>query len=198
VAELATDNFNRANADDLGSNWTGVTGLDRFHILSNAAERILGEDSADFYNGVSWPNDQYSQVVIKTVGPDVEGFGAGPMVRAASGAMTLYFAVPHTGECELFKIVSGSWTLLAQGGTAPSVDDVLYLEAQGTALKTKLNGSDELSTTDSDISSGNAGIYGGANGEASTADDWAGGDFVAGGGATPFGYRPLLLQGVGA
>ena len=74
---------------------------------------------------------------------------------------------------------------------------MLYLEAQGTSLVLKVNGSTVVSVTDSSISSGNAGL-GGRNfaSDSPKYDDWSGGDF-GGGGGTPL-FLCSLLNGLGA
>src|SRR5437868_14876954 len=85
--QLASDNFNRSNANPIGGNWTGVTNNNQ--IVSNAVQPngTNNAEHSSYYNQLSWPNDQYSEVSITTLTGSVQ---AGPCVRMATGANSMY------------------------------------------------------------------------------------------------------------
>lgn len=197
MSVLATDDFNRANNADLGANWTpisdGNSGGDNFTITSNAAVST-GPDAADCcegYTGISWPNDQWSEVTYGTAGADALGAGDGPCVRTVAGTPSTfdYYRLIASGAgWELGKFVDGAFTSIASGaGTTWADGDRAYLEVQGTTLIVKKNttngagGTTVTTQTDSSIASGNPGIAHSTSDTASKIDSWQGGDFVAGG-----------------
>lgn len=195
MAVLATDNFNRPDSTDLGTTWDVVPGVVNCQIVSNAvrasADNAVCEES---YNGVTWPDDQYSQVTLTVIGADTY---AGPLVRASAADWTFYLSEAAPSEIRLFKTVSGTWTQIGSFSGTVSSGDVIRLEAQGTTIRAFQNGTQRISTTDSSISSGRAGIH--VMLEPSipldrvVLDDWEGGDFGAAGGKV----QRLMLLGVG-
>src|SRR5262245_56045692 len=133
MTQLASDNFTRANSTGLGSNWTAVTGQGTFDISSNKAVcHDVTLDSAEFYNAISWPNDQYSEVTvaaIPTTGTDLAGIGC--VVRASASANTFYrcFATGTSGHFYLKKIVAGTGTLLSSVAGSVVTGDKIRLVA---------------------------------------------------------------------
>ncbi len=178
---LATDDFNRTDAANLGANWTVPTGCTAIPVVSNQCSAGTWGPPIEFYNGVSWPDDQYAQLVITSVSTSTDS-GMGPAVRVTSGG-DAYFAQATTSEIRLYKRVSGGYTQLGSDAAAATANDVLYIEAQGTSILVKKNGSTIIGpVTDSSIASGNAGIW--TTDIANAGDDWEGGDFEVGG-STP-------------
>lgn len=178
MSTLATDNFNRANSPNLGANWTIPTAdANALPITSN--EVTQGTFPAvEYYSAISWPNDQYAQLVMKSVSTTSDS-GIGPAVRVTSGG-NLYLAQATTVETRLYKRVSGIYTQLGSDGAGAAANDVIYIEVQGTSVLVKKNGVTVVGpVTDSAIGAGNAGIW--STNIANTADDWEGGDFAAGG-----------------
>lgn len=89
--------------------------------------------------------------------------GYGPAVRCASGSQNRYFAtINHaaTSNLSLFKIFSGSGTLLNQWTVSYVAGATLRLSVVGTTLTVTYNGSVVGTATDSSITSGSAGLYG--------------------------------------
>ncbi len=80
----------------------------------------------------------------------------------------------------LVRRINFDYVELRTGSLAFSVDDVLTLEASGTTLTCKKNGTSFWTQTDSNIASGNPGVADiSANALDFTAgDDWEGGDLV--------------------
>jgi hypothetical protein len=188
MAVLATDNFNRADSTDLGASWDVVPGESNCQIVANAVRAGVGggADCSESYNGVTWPNDQYSQIVIVSLSDRF----VGPVVRASTSANTLYLVECATTNIYLYKVVSASGTLLVNYSGTVSVGDIIRLEAQGTTLRVFQNGTQRISTTDTSIASGRAGIHinlPGSQFDTAVLDNWEGGDFSTGGGGPLFG-----------
>lgn len=183
MAVLATDTFDRANADPIGGNWTTAGTYAALKIASNVAvPSNQGADGAAYYNAISWPNDQYSQLKV-TGGTGGSGVGFGALTRQATGATnTNYRCVVDRGatnNVEMGKTVAGTFTSLKSFSNTWVDSDVLRLESQGTSHRIYRNGT-QISTTatDSAIASGNAGMFYSSD-EASTGNDWEGGDFTS-------------------
>jgi len=181
MSVLATDDFNRGDNADLGANWT--PNFNSFKIVSNVAEPNSVSGNVERYSGLTWPNDQYSQAALTGTLSTTDDEGCGPGVRCSTAsANTLYLAQADTngsGHARVYKVVDGSYTNLLNATQAWSVNDVYYLEIQGTTLIQKRNGTQiGSSATDSAIAAGAAGVWGvQARG---TLDNWEGGDFAAG------------------
>lgn len=179
---LATDNFNRADADPIGGNWTTGPSSGAMKIATNIATTSTGTDSAAYYNALAWPNDQYSLANITSV---TAGGGAGPcvLVRMSAAAQTFYRVAADraaSGNVQLAKAVAGSFTTL-WNRTATVIDgDILKLSAQQTSLDVYISGVAVGATaTDSAITAGNTGIgYSSNDGGPTTVDNWEGGDFA--------------------
>lgn len=208
---LATDNFNRADATDLGANWTDITNE------AGANLGISGNTAADdvtvsarkgaFYSAITWPDDQYAEATAAAF--DVDNGKLSVMVRVASAAQSHYdggFSSEFAGNDDqrVWKYVTGTGTSLATQATPVAVNDLLNIEAQGTTLKFFVNGTQQLGNiTDTALTSGNAGLgLRGVTANSAKIDDWSGGDFVAAGGdddafedesVIPW---PLLLGGI--
>ena len=69
LSALASDNFNRANANPIGGNWTQLStaaGFQPAQIVSNQVEgTIAGDNSDSWYNAVPWPNDQWAKITVE-------------------------------------------------------------------------------------------------------------------------------------
>lgn len=188
MSVLATDNFNRADASDLGSSWTNI-GDASLSISSNAAAAPngYGTNHVQTYTGVTCPADHYSQAVIN----NMTAFYHGVICRAADANNYYAFGVNPNAfggagtTYRLWKVVAGSPTSLGTGtGTAAS-GDTFYIEAQGTTIKGFANGVEKVSVTDSDLSGGNFGLVVYSTAAAARFDDWEGGDFAASGPVIP-------------
>lgn len=181
MSVLASDAFTRANAANLGGNWTTHTGV--YNILSNQAQADPTNDARATYSAITWPDNHYSQAVITTGETSSSSDeGAGVCVRAGSNfGYRLVASTGATGNIGLSKRVSNTYTLVWTRTSSFSNGNTLYLEAQGTTIIAKNNGSAVgASTTDSAVSSGSAGLEYSSTEEtpgANRADDWEGGDF---------------------
>lgn len=205
---LASDNFTRANAADLGANWdecSGETFAGGFDISANTAiPGDLAGDSSETNNSASFPADQYSQVTLANPAADGAGAGSGPTCRAATGAtVTYYRLVGNASGYELGRKVAGAFTSLASGaGTTFAAGDVLRLEVRTNGANCdwvlKKNGVQFAAGTDvTPIASGRAGC-----GHSSTSTTAALSAWEAGNLATPaptINTEPAdLTVGIGA
>lgn len=190
---LATDNFTRANAGDLGAAWdecTGEGGGLGFDISSNTAiPSSLGSDSSETNNTVTWPADQYSEVTYASTAADGVGSGAGPSCRQATGAtITSYRLVGNASGYELIRRVAAVDTSLSSGsGTTFTTGDKLRLEiltvGANAAWTLKKNGVQFASGTDATPIAGpnRAGIAHSSTSSVVALSGWEGGDFAGSG-----------------
>lgn len=176
---MASDDFNRADATDLGANWTNQnpTSMD---IVSNQAKTTTDAAEAAYYVG-TFPDNQYSQVVTVAVGA---GALQGPTVRA-SGAVPnnshyLIIAFPSGAGQGIYKVVNNSASILQGLGFNIAANDILKISVAGTTLQAFKNGAQVgIDQTDAAISSGNPGIFNNQNAAIEAAfDDWVGGGLV--------------------
>ena len=174
---LATDAFNRANENPIAGNWSSVVA--NLQLLNNAAQAAspnTGVNGVAFYNALTWPADQWSEVTISRLSSTAGDNG--PAVRIASGAPTYYYAAVFAGgSLEIYRSINHSWTRLLVAGTA-AVGDRVRLEAQGTTLRVYRNGVLLGSVQDTQIATGSAGM--GQDGTSGAMDDWAGGGLATG------------------
>lgn len=195
---LATDNFNRADASPIGAPWTTQIGSQAMKIVSNACTPVSTSMDCGAYNtSASWPNDQYSQCKVTATGGASADLGIGPAVRCSTSATTFYRAVWNgaaTNNITLTKAVAGSYTLIWTRTATISAGSVLRIEAQGTAIRVFVNGTQVgASTTDSSITSGSAGVQYSSAITTASLDDWEGGDFSA----SNVNYTSTLTASIG-
>jgi len=178
-AIVRQDNFNRADANPIGGNWTTVAAEAAFKIVSNHAEvSSKGNRNASYWNADAFNNNQYSQATLyNIVNP-----GLGVAVRISSSSET-YYAARYTSpnEIGLIKYVAGAYTLMASDFSTTYLNGALLkLSISGTNLTVNYNGTNVTSLTnvsDSSISAGSVGLHGYDASVSSTAylDDWEGG-----------------------
>ncbi len=188
MSVLATDAFT-GSAGALGAQWNACTGetVTTGFNLDGSGNAIPsaggGGDCSDTNNAVTWPNDQYSEVVLAASGANGAGAGCGVTCRAATGStVTYYRLVGNASGYELGKKVAGSFTSLSSGsGTTFAATNNLHLEIQSTTLKMMKNAVQfGGNITDSSIASGRTGIAYSSTDGTTTIDSWTGGDFSSG------------------
>jgi len=178
--QLASDNFNRANENPIAGNWTsGTSTFTDLQIVSNAVRGVTASgDGSAFYNAITWPNDQYSEVKIASLAAAPDG---GPAVRLSAADKTGYvFSVDTNGtEYHLVKFVAGVWTdLSAAQSRTFIVGDIVRIEARGSSISEFHNNVQIFSLADASIAAGNAGLFIFDNSASFIFDDWAGGALV--------------------
>jgi hypothetical protein len=187
MTELASDDFDRADNASLGGNWSpNITGR-QFLIVSNAAKpTATAQDVAESYTAVSFPNDQYSEVVLGAVEPAGgvdEGCGVICRATSPSTSFTGYRLVGNGSGFGVLRFNSGVSTSLQTGsGTTFAAGDTLRLEVRTNGANCDWsawkNGVQFTSGTDtSPLTSGRAGIAYSSSDTAATIASWAGGDF---------------------
>lgn len=208
MAQIVSDAFTRADGA-LGANWTAAAAL-AFAVVSNACgdNGSSGSDGSTF-TGASWTGgaDQYAEATIKSQGTVSD---SGPMARStATGATASWncyaisvndtdsVALGSSMTCVIYKCATGTFTALggASGSFTISANDVLRIEAQGTTMRFKQNGTTRLTGTDGSIASGQPGLRafcGNSSiaGSNATYDDFAAGDFSGGSPAPHGGFHP--------
>jgi len=169
MSEIVTDNFTRADAANLGANWTLVTGLTNFTILTNKGG--TSATNATFggrFTGAGWTggNDHYVEV---TVTANLSGSDGGPACRIQSGADSGYMfdinfadtvALGSSQTIETYSVSGGVPSLILAGtNMVIAANDVLRLEANGNQIGALVNGVQKVTaTTNSAFSSGSPGI----------------------------------------
>jgi hypothetical protein len=186
---VAHDDFNRADASDLGGNWTALLGttpspfLGHLVTISNqAGPNVQGVDSLSYWSANTFSDDQYSQAVIPKI-----GYYATVIVRAGDSTPNRFYEAYVTAtDYGIAKYWDGVWTTLKSGSDGIWHDgDTERLEVTGSAHPMTLtmyhNGSPVLTWTSSsslDVKTGGApglGI-GDRDGVGLRLDDWEGGD----------------------
>jgi hypothetical protein len=190
-AQLAADAFNRVNENPLSdsSNWTlSTTGFagtpSPLQIVSHKCEGSLASSAPciDFYTGITWPADQYSETTIAALNT---GGRITLYVRAsASYAVAYQLTLENDNGSGLYKNYASTHTQIMPITVVPQVGDTWRLAVCGSTLLVYQNGSLVGSVIDSSISSGNPGL-GAIVITASVSDaqvsSWAGGSITSGG-----------------
>lgn len=144
---LATDNFDRADNNSLGANWTTVTpGWDAtgFAIASNKAQpQSLSGDDLEIYTGVAIPVDQYAQAKVAVTGTTA-GTGVGVALRAAADGSCYSICVSKRsgGEIVVARRLAGntSYTALANPTVVWTDGDTLRAKIVGNVIVIYQNG----------------------------------------------------------
>lgn len=168
MSQIVSDNFTRANAVTLGANWTKVAaGHDDIGIASNKAS-INGASvrNTGVYTGAGWTGgvDHYAEITLVVC----NGNNAAPLARAHTSDTTSYecrvtasTTLGAACQVELYSIdASEVETLISSTvNMTINVNDVIYVEANGTAIVGKVNGVTKVSATNSVVTTGKPGIF---------------------------------------
>ena len=173
----ASDNFQQADGS-LSSNWTATADGGLTISGGQAVGQAVNGNSGDMWTGSTFTSDQYSQVTLTST--QLTGTQwIGPMVRAQgtggkSAYVGIYFWNNGSPQLLLFLRSNGNWSQL---GTAFSISAlpagaVVGLSATGSTISLTLNGTTEITSTDTTLTGGAPGLM--TNGPAHAAA-WAGG-----------------------
>lgn len=187
---VATDNFNRANSNDLGANWDENIDAGGFNISANAAiPDSLGGDHVETWNANTFGADQYSQAKLAALSGTSNQAGVGVGVRWAQSAKTGYWAVCNlaaSNDTTVFRWSGGSNLSLGQRTAGWTVGDTVKLQIVGTILKVFKNGVQVGAEFDNgDVASGRAAICYSSTLTDADIDDWEGGDVETSSTITP-------------
>lgn len=186
----ASDNFNRANISPLDGGWTTYASPGSpFEIVSNVC--TIGAFNADanaVWTTDTFGTDQFSEAAITVSGTGGGGAGIGVCVRSDGAASpTMYRLVADhaaSNNIELDRFNAGTQHVLTTFTHAFTDGDVLRLEAAGSILTVKVNGT-VVGTYDDSAAPINTGTmrpgiaYSSAETSASL-DNWNGGDLTTG------------------
>jgi hypothetical protein len=185
MSVLGSDAFTRAdNPASLGANWTPDAGPSNvFGVVSNqCVPQSVGSDAASIWNAATWPNDQYSQVVITGMSAgDGDQSGGGVTLRADAGFHNLYRIVVNrraANNVSIARIISDVYSLRNQRTVAFNSGDTFRVEIQGTTIRMYVNGV-QVGADFVDAggpASGSAGLFYSSTTAAIQFDSWEGGD----------------------
>src|SRR5579862_2279983 len=126
---LYSETFTGANANPIGGVWATITGLGNMQRLSNTL-RGNAADSGAYVSTVTPQNDQYAKATLGST--TIIGDG-GPILRAATGAVTHYL-LDIASHVQIFYVSAGSYTPISSAiiypGT-PKVGDVWEFDVVG-------------------------------------------------------------------
>lgn len=187
MAILAFDNFQRANGDLGTGNWTddgGNNGVAQPNSIQITSDAITPNASklprvGQYWNALSWPNDQKSQVTLGVVNATTGG-GIGAVCRAS--ALNTHYGVIALPQFSLyqFEILSVGVVIASHNiSVVPATGDVVLISAQGTTIIVKINGTAAYTVTDATLATGSAGVAGYNADTKSIAGAWIGSDFAA-------------------
>ncbi len=179
MSELAADTFTRANAANLGADWTALDTT--LQVDSNQA---ITDTAAVPYScrhtAISWPNDQYSEIVVGSVVETAGDAGMGPACRMLAGG-NLYLSQTGSTDTRLYERVAGVYTQLGSTAAACTTGDALRMVCDGDQISEEKNGSALIGpVTNTSVSSGDAGIWAFKNANGGSAASWSGGDLETG------------------
>jgi hypothetical protein len=192
MAQIASDNFNRANTATLGTNWTPLIG-----VTTNGALQVVGDQVQStalnpsvgkemYFGGLTWAPDQYSEAQIVTAGGN--GY-VGPAVRMTSNDTHYACVVFNTGvgnaAVSVLMDVAGNYSTVA-GSTSSTVNpgDTIRCTVQGNVITMtdQTTSSTLLVAADNTIASGYPGLVDAAGSVSLTnyvMTNWAAGALAA-------------------
>lgn len=174
-----SDNFNRADNTNINTSapftWAAANGsLSIFNILSNQL-RFTGDPSINDTIRAEVDlaaADHFAQVTLVT---NDAGINAGVCCRFASASFTCYAYIYHANTAyTLYSISGGTFTQLGTGTLTRAANDVVKIQASGSSIKCFLNGTLDISVTDSSITTGvRTGILAGFSSSPMQLDDFS-------------------------
>jgi hypothetical protein len=187
MAQLASDNFNRADAPTLGPNWTPLVAPGTnvpLQTVSNQIEAASANPTIAkemYFGGLNWPPNQYSQVQIVAASG---GGDEGPAVRMSSNDTHYACVVSNVGagnaNVQIVLDQAGTYTPLASSTSATvSAGDFVRCTVQGTSLimTNQTTSVTLLTATDATIPRGYPGVidYAGSSTPNYIMANWSGG-----------------------
>lgn len=175
-AQVAADNFNRANGTLAGSNGWLATSDGSAAIVSSQASGVGASIAAD-YRTETYSPDQFSQATVGSVlnSGDFVGLTLRHSSSTNADYAALYFNNAGSPQAAIYvRTAPGSYTAMTTVTiAAQTVGTVLLFYAIGSVLVFQVGGVSMCSVTDSSVTGGAPGIttYG-----TSTLDNWVGGN----------------------
>lgn len=187
MATIVTDDFNRADNASLGANWTTISGTVALRILTNQCSSVgTGGVQTGVYTGAGWTGgqDQWAEFKVVTKNATADG---GPACRMSTSAQTFFICDINTADVaalgasmtiDVFRVLAGVFTSIAQATLVINSGDILRCEAEGTTIRGFVNGVQKVSGTNADAMVGKPGIEWWD--QVAICDDFAAGDFSSG------------------
>lgn len=193
MATLFTDDFNRADSSDLGTNWAEDNGNPA--ILTNRLRIPSDGGSAWVARTTTTAHAAAADVKVTVVIVTGTGADGGPVARKSATAGTFYaLDIYHNGSswrADIYRY-NASYASAAANVAGANIThvagDTYRFEVQGTALRAYRNGSLIVSGTDATISA--AGQTGCHAWSTVDFDDFQAEDFAGGAKAPPPRRRP--------
>jgi hypothetical protein len=188
--QVASDNFNRAD-ETLGSpNWQQISSFGNVVVRSNKVigTNAFGDPLAAGWIANTFSDDQYAEVTVdptEVLFADNTLGGVGCRWNGVNDPNhSLYEAIwiyPTAPELRINKVVNGTRTILASMSYSPSAPFTLALECVGSNLTLLVNGTTQLTATDTALASGRAAIVTRSDSglPRPTLDDWSAGNIVS-------------------
>ncbi len=179
MAQLASDNFNRANENPLAAPWVIPQVGQGIQLVSNQTQGAnASQDNVAIYDGgIAWPDDQYSQATM--VGP-FDGANTQGLVIRWNNTSNGYALVlgPTSGDAVVYIVTNGGYVALSLPSVALVANDVMTFEARGDLLTVRQNGQILTSLTDTGWRHGSPGLHTFNNAAGLAWDNWSGGDYA--------------------
>lgn len=168
---MPTDNFNRADNNSLGADWTEdeVSAAD-LTILSNEmkADDNGGADVALAFWNTDLGGDHFSELEFRSAENSFIQPQSGPAVRIPTSATRTvfsgYVALYDRGVPEISlrkwnaQALTAAGTILGSYAVTLVTGNLIRVEAEGTTIRVKVNGVTQITVTDSTLSGGRPGI----------------------------------------
>lgn len=171
MALPAQDDFNRADGNLTGGNWT-LQGTGNLAIAGNTITPARsGNPVVVRWSADTFPDAQKCELTL--VNPTTNG-GIGPAVRVGSASVNAYFLHLFGGTNASFlgKIVAGGAVTQIGGTFTATAGSVYRLEAEGNSLRVYQDDALQFTQTDSSLASGWAGLYGNDFDDTAQGDDF--------------------------
>jgi hypothetical protein len=160
---LASDNF---VSGSLAAGWSPLPGLAKAQVVvgsPNVTEpNVVGTGAGQIWTGITWPNDQISEVTIQNLSNANASNTVGLAVRFNSVVQSGYLAILNglSGNLIVFKDVAGSVTQLGSTvtGLTFAAGDVVSFQAAGAGLTVYKNGQRIYFLYDTTFTSGSPGF----------------------------------------
>jgi hypothetical protein len=130
-----------------------------------------GEDGA-YWDADTFADDQWAMMIASEFGASSS---LGPAVRMSASADSFYSLYCDNDKWYVSKVIGGVWASLANGAFTPSEPDTFYCEIIGSTLRAEINGVEVYNATQSQLTSGSAGMHV-YNGGYTYFDYWVAGD----------------------
>lgn len=182
MALPATDNFNRADAANLGSNWTGQITDPIIEANTAGCNNAASNFHGAWWNADSFNADQYSECTRGAGG----NYSAVSVRASGTGSDMGFYAYFNDGEVIRARPagLGGGQTTLATLTTYTN-GDLVRISITGTTITVSKNGTPNATQpTDSVLASGAAGLAFYNNGVIARMDNWTGDNVASGGGGT--------------